>query len=433
MDTPVASFDTGTPDYPDDLTGWDEGIADNDSHTYWMRSQREGTWSPSGMDTGYLGEPGQGQWYMANGNQRNTRCVNAIGPAVFNERVGNLNANTPSSPVYDATSMVYFGENRRIQTYITTGEEIDNDTYNSERNYVHSPALGADGSLYYTEGESGTYFLRSFTPGLEEDWVYPLAGGADPGAPTVDSAGTIYVASGALNAINPDGTEKWTLPGSYSNTPAVADDGKIYVLKSDTGTTYLTAIDPDSSVRWDWEVGWYPSARDPIISESGLIFLATGAGNIYGIRDLDPEEQDPPGTDPLSELQWTYPIGLTSVTMWSQALSNSDMFVFTYFKAGNAPTMVAINSAGEFLWDFTVDEPEVLYVFSPSIDGDGTVYCCWAGAADTGPTHLYAINPDGTVKWHYDEYPKYWIKDISINNDGSLWFSKNLRGFGLGS
>jgi outer membrane protein assembly factor BamB len=104
-------------------------------------------------------------------------------------------------------------------------------------------AVAADGTTLYVK--TGSYSDQKLTA-LDVDgntvWEYSL-GTAGNDAPVVGADGTIYVSQGAsVSAINPDGTELWTLSldlgeaGHYYSTswPVIGGDGILYVLLNDS-------------------------------------------------------------------------------------------------------------------------------------------------------------------------------------------------------
>lgn len=114
-----------------------------------------------------------------------------------------------------------------------------------------SPALGPDGTIYVT-----TYLgeLRAIAPDGREVWRRRIApdaslldGGDYDQAPSVDAAGTIYVAGKAVarrfrapvQAFNPDGSLMWAWdsgvrPAGDTSSPVVAF-GRLYVVDDQTG------------------------------------------------------------------------------------------------------------------------------------------------------------------------------------------------------
>ncbi|MFN8446672.1 MAG: PQQ-binding-like beta-propeller repeat protein [Caldilineaceae bacterium] len=135
------------------------------------------------------------------------------------------------------------------------------------------------------------------------------------------------------------------VPGS----PAVASDGTIYlpVGELDTNTAgFLYAINPNGTQKWKLEVQMLPSATAPAIGPTGMIYLH---GN--GKEDSLSAVEKLIAVSPSGVLSWTFPFNSGVVTSTSYVQS------------------------------------------SPAIGSDGTIY---VGSQDS---KLYALNPNGTVKW----------------------------------
>lgn len=135
------------------------------------------------------------------------------------------------------------------------------------------------------------------------------------------------------------------MPGS----PVVASDGTIYlpVGELDTNTTgFLYAIDPDGSQKWRLELDMLPSATAAAIGANGNIYVH-GNGK----------------ENNLSAVEKLVAITANGVLSWTYK-----------FNSGIVTTTSYVQSA-------------------PVIGSDGTIY---VGSQDT---NLYALNPDGTVKW----------------------------------
>jgi len=73
-------------------------------------------------------------------------------------------------------------------------------------------------------------------------------------------------------------------------------------------------------------------------------------------------------------------------------------------------------SEGELVWKFKTEGP----IDSPAIGNDGTIY---VGSNDW---YLYAINPDGSLKWKFETGD--WVKSSpAIGNDGTIYVGSNDR------
>jgi len=95
--------------------------------------------------------------------------------------------------------------------------------------YVYSPTIGSDGSVYFGSYDSCLYAL---TPQGALKWRYQT-GDHVKSSPTIGSDGTIYVGSydHFLYALTPHGARRWRYKtgGDLYSSSAIGPDGTIYV------------------------------------------------------------------------------------------------------------------------------------------------------------------------------------------------------------
>ncbi len=128
-----------------------------------------------------------------------------------------------------------------------------------------------------------------------------------------------------------------------------------------------------------------------VIGPDGTIYIADFPGNLFALRD--------PGQGSSLSFVWRFhPDGGTSLHA-TPALGR-DGSVYLGFSAGtrNAArstfyALKAPTSGTEAQIAWSVDFGEGMMTSSPTVGPDGTIY------AVSGPGKLYAIAPDGTVKW----------------------------------
>lgn len=111
-------------------------------------------------------------------------------------------------------------------------------TYTSESFSLPSsdhPSIGWDGTVYFNTGIGE---LVAVWPDGKLRWIFrPLQSFYSYSSPAaIDARGTLYFQAGDLYAVDPDGTEIWTVfTGGYSTTtPAIGSDGTIYAVTSDS-------------------------------------------------------------------------------------------------------------------------------------------------------------------------------------------------------
>ena len=142
-----------------------------------------------------------------------------------------------------------------------------------------TPAISPDDTtLYHTSGEGDLDALSAGPTGGQLEWTYqiPAERRADifP-APAVGPHGTIYVTTGGpdgdspgyIDAVNPNGTLKWTYvsDGAFETTPAVTAAGQ--VVAGNNAGTVVAVQQSDGALAWSYaapgtygENGFYTSS-----------------------------------------------------------------------------------------------------------------------------------------------------------------------------
>lgn len=288
--------------------------------------------------------------------------------------------------------------------------------------------------------------LTSFPlPGTMK-WYFQTEGVIDA-SPAIADDGTIYIGSGDRNlyALNPDGTLQegdWPFEaetfGAMHSSPAIGDDGTIYVGSGDAN---LYALNPDGTLRWNEETG-DSIESSPAIGSDGTVYVGSDDGNVYA---FDPDD---------GSILEGWPFEAGGPVASSPAIAE-DGTVYVGSRGGTA-NLHAISPDGTLEWDF-FDEPDVSKNVgsSPAIGDDGTVYVgsndehlyaidpdtgeeIWAFEADgwvasspaigkegtiyAGSTdgNLYAINPDGTEKWVF-EIGENVNPNPTVGDDGTIY------------
>jgi PKD repeat protein/methionine-rich copper-binding protein CopC len=104
-------------------------------------------------------------------------------------------------------------------------------------------------------------------------------------------------------------------------------------------------------------------------------------------RDLKGTGQSPYNGTAISNLAWKYSTG-GAISSDSSATIGADG---TIYIGSTDKKLYALNPDGTLKWTFTTGGS----VYTPTIGSDGTIYI---GSTDK---NLYALNPDGTLKWNY--------------------------------
>lgn len=202
-----------------------------------------------------------------------------------------------------------------------------------------SPAVASDGTIY-VGGTDGALYAIDHNGSLR--WSFGTSG-IIQSSPSIGADGTIYVGSldGRLYAIDPEGIEIWSLELDWrgvSASPSIGPDGTIYVS---AGALY--AVDPGGSVRWSYRSPVWTTT--PILGADGTIYLAHSTSRGGALSAIDH----------LGNLHWTYPTGRHS--MGSPAIGGDGMIVSTSYSDsheavvhGILETAVSNGGAGGAPW-----------------------------------------------------------------------------------
>jgi len=304
-----------------------------------------------------------------------------------------------------------------------------------------SPALASDGTIY-VGGQNG---LNAINPDGSQKWV----SGGNPvvSSPAVGADGTIYFGdfNGSLDAINPDGSVKWEFNthDTIVSSPAVTNDGTIYI-GSLSGNFY--AINSDGTQKWviatDDSV-----AASPALAADGTIYQQLVLSNIGGLYAINPD-----GT-----LKWVFSAAGGFAAPWSSAVG-ADGTIYAPNAGDNGGALYAINPDGTQKWVFNVDfwaggSPAVgtggtIYLSrqAPVMGADGTIYARGDNVYAINPDGsqkwvfipqsctgrprycLYAINPDGTQKWQFFA-GNAGASSPAVGADGTIYFGQNSGEF----
>lgn len=187
-----------------------------------------------------------------------------------------------------------------------------------------------------------------------QNWVY-LTGGDIESSPALAADGTIYFGSrdGHLYALHPNGTLRWRFPtGGKVYSPALGGDGTIYVGSED-GNLY--AVHPDGYEIWRYATGGEVATR-PAVSATGNIYFGSDDGFFYALTSG-------------GALLWSYNDGFPIRS--SPALSSSGGTV--YFGSDQG-VFYAFSAAGGTLIGLTAPAPANAFRSSPAVGPGGRVY-----------------------------------------------------------
>jgi outer membrane protein assembly factor BamB len=344
------------------------------------------------------GELADAPWPTYGGNLRNTGQSPYVGPQetavkwTFNITDDGIFA----QPLIGADGTLYLGTSSNPGSFYAVNPDGTMKWVfqpGEEACFEGSAVLADDGTIYagmYVEAtEVGRLYALNSADGSVQ-WTFEVPNAVYV-SPKVGDDGTIYFADTAtFFAVNPDGTEKWSLPTddcwAWYGCLAIGDDGTIYLLVD----FMLYAVNPDGTVNWTFEIDNLSGSI--AIGDDGTIYVTAWDGSLYALNS--------DGTE-----KWS-----VGTAAFLYVVISDDGTLYTTTNTG----VYAFNLDGVELWNFPLDEYDVQT--APLIGADGTIYF---GTCNS--QIFYALNSDGTEKWSFaTEYKN--MGSPSIGPDGTLYF-----------
>jgi outer membrane protein assembly factor BamB len=222
-----------------------------------------------------------------------------------------------------------------------------------------------------------------------------------------------------------DGTIKWKLNIKFKvktdpfieASPVIAKDGTIYIATHDSN---LYAVSPDGKLKWEFDAGnpvyneqynvWKGILSTPAVAEDGTIYFTTLANLLFALY------QD--GTE-----KWRFSLPVSDEFGWTSPVIGQDgtIYVSSARDYRGRAGLYAINPDGTLKWLFRHDNGGAS---SPAIAKDGTIYASGFVSVDPkrgkGNGKLYAINPDGTERWEFT-FEDWQESHPAIASDGTIY------------
>lgn len=311
-----------------------------------------------------------------------------------------------------------------------------------EKTQVQSPALSPEGTIYIGTGLGETSLpsdgVYAVNPDGTQKWKMTL-GKSVHSSVALDRNGNLYLIVGDAN--NPDrmnaalysldalGRLRWIFENigwmapvpNTGFTPAIAEDGTLYVC----GLYSLFAVDSIGRMKWKYDFPLIDHVNSsgviqttgsnrsaPTVAKDGTIYVNTKKGWHGGIE----AEGGIFAFDPDGNLEWrTYDVGgcaapiigedgtvYAAIGRYENAADTSD-----WTAASREAKLLAIHPDGTPKWSVTT----LLWIqASPSIGADGTLYAGTSHHPLNKPGWVYAITPEGRIRWKYDTYDD--VKDM---------------------
>jgi len=280
--------------------------------------------------------------------------------------------------------------------------------WTTEIEYAFGCTVAENGISYFG---SGSYRLYALDSEGSIKWAF-RAGGEAVRTPTIGLNNTIYFTSSdnKLYAVNPDNTLKWTW--NFGETKRVITDLAI----GTDGTTYFSS---DNTLYAIYDNGdratlrWSFSAHDdiytsPSVGDDGTIYIGSKDGNFYALN---------PGN---GDVKWVFEAGDVDS---SAAIAADGTIYFAASEDVWDKWLYALNPDGTLKWRRKIG---LLLPSDPIVDANGTVYIV---SGDS----LYAINPDNTLKWSYRFGEGVPIGSPVIGSDGVIYFAATKTLYAIGT
>jgi len=189
---------------------------------------------------------------------------------------------------------------------------------------------------------------------------------------------------------------KFQMEGKTISSPAIDEDGIVYIGAEGPHKSHFFAINPNGSEKWIFDPGeWVDSS--PALSSDGTIYFGSHNGNLNALY-------------PDGSTKWIRYIG--DGWVYSSPAIGTDGTIFV--ASVNSNRLCAVYPNGTIKWYFYA---EFLIYCSPAIGDDETVY---VGSNDG---YMYAVYPNGTLKWKFYSGGEKGIGSApSIADDGTIYF-----------
>lgn len=303
-------------------------------------------------------------------------------------------------------------------------------------NYIYWLQTGSSNLSVLLDGDSApdsgriviyADHLLQATCEVKVKWKLGLDKAVYYSCPAIGDDGTIYVGtgifmmttSGSLWAVNPDGTVKWSYPLDYNAySPVIGPDGTIYIEDS-WNNAY--AVTPSGTLKWRFNDFDNP---DHVRYDVGQRVPAIGAdGTVYVVADglyaLNPEN---------GNRIWRFNPRVGGSCRQSPVIGADGTIYVTIHE----DDFYAVNPDGTQKWHTHLDHDYEMSFTSPAIDVDGTIYLGAEGLTAEGYQYswVYAFNPDSTLKWKYSVDGEYRQVRASptIGSDGTIYIATKAGG-----
>lgn len=285
-----------------------------------------------------------------------------------------------------------------------------------------APTLSADGKRLYVAGSDGVLYALDADTGATK-WIL-FTGPPDQHAtgifttPAVAEDGTIYIGASDLIfggqeslvwAVSPQGEKVWTTPAfsTLEASPAIGPDGTIYVGANDG---QFFALEPkDGSVKWEARLNG-PIFATPAVSGDGTVYVGSDA---YETRAYSSQGHE----------LWRYAaspgIGISlgaDGTVYIGAIETPSRDV-------HLGKLYALTSGGQPKSGFPLVLNDGWIRTVPAVRADGMIVF----GADNG--RVYGVDPSGVIRWTINAGDAV-VGSPTIDTDGTILFGTEVGRIG---
>lgn len=232
-----------------------------------------------------------------------------------------------------------------------------------------------------------------------------------------------------------NGAIKWTFEtgDGIESSPTIDDNGTIYFGSHDG---YLYALNSDGTLKWKFKAGnpvyneqwkrYSAILSSPAIGKDGKIYIISPDDFLHAVK----------GGNEV----WKFPLKWDAIDFWASAMVGNDGTIYVGAARNrnlSSPNLIsafyAINSDGTERWHYEISAG---VTSAPALANDGTIYINGnVEGADKSTTeaYLFALTSDGKLKWKFKMQD--WVESSpSVGNDGIVYTgSKEGKVYALNS
>lgn len=189
-----------------------------------------------------------------------------------------------------------------------------------------------------------------------------------------------------------------------------------------TGQSVYDTSKVNGSIKWKFKAEGMIETS-PVIDKDGNIYFADHKCNLFAVTKDGKEKWKFNAGMPVTSKEW----GGEACSQSSPALS-ADGSVYFLPMTGN---LFAVDKDGKEKWRYPIFTFKNSWP-TPMIGPDGTIYVgsesyppTETGKPEEKPAYLYAINPNGTLKWTFGTGGNWVTNTPSIGDDDTVHISAN--------